>query len=759
MPAARITLAAWVPTQWRRHRFPLPCSRNMPPLPCGAALHYHTPPRHAVLVTRAPNAHLSSSSPIDSTAWAVSPNGMSVATGKPWGQGKPLGRVYPPLARPTISSLGDQHGALDMGGSARVSPIKSQSHPLGLRGAIRASHGHAVDSPSVCRGCGAPLQTDNPDALGYIPAHLLPNHGNDTQATSHPVDDAGNGVSVPWPDGMHSENSDDGDMMMDRLPNNNTDTRPIEYDDGTAAALAEWDAAMLASDGHPPTNRDIEGTNIAPRDDDVNRANMNADARATSPRHGAPTRVVCARCHSLRHHSAPPTDTTTVKAPPVLCHDPATAEPTNGTTTTASRPQSPHVQVCVVDVFDLCSTLGATMRAALSDQAVATVLVVNKVDLLPSDAKRAQRRLIEWLRAQPEYNALPTHVDAVHFVSAHTGWGLPRLLRRLCRLCGHHGSRQGGVRFVGLTNAGKSTLVNRLLLLGRRQQQPDDRQESTKKTQRSSKDKERSQSGNKNHHKNTNAQVREDVTTEQHGDVTTSPVAGTTLGDLAFQLVCNRKRGGPRLMPVHGSDGLHGAPPTPTDATTYPVYDTPGIVDPDHVTRLLTPAEQSAVFTTKCRPVIHTLKRGDTLLFGGLGRIDYVEGTADHVIVVAFASPKIVLHRAKRRRADELLAALQHGEALHPEEVAVDATHKTVHLAPPFLKARSERFPPLDNTRDFTMTGRGWMPSDAVTDIVLPGIGWGMLSVGKGKRVKLQASVTPGHPPALRSPIEPVQPK
>ena len=71
------------------------------------------------------------------------------------------------------------------------------------------------------------------------------------------------------------------------------------------------------------------------------------------------------------------------------------------------------------------------------------------------------------------------------------------------------------------------------------------------------------------------------------------------------------------------------------------MLDTPGVMLTDHVSHLLTPDEQRAVSPASCVPKVHTLRRGQSLLFGGLARVDYVDGDEDHIIVTAFAAPTV----------------------------------------------------------------------------------------------------------------------
>jgi hypothetical protein len=161
-------------------------------------------------------------------------------------------------------------------------------------------------------------------------------------------------------------------------------------------------------------------------------------------------------------------------------------------------------------------------------------------------------------------------------------------------------------------------------------------------------------------------------------EATTSPLAGTTLDDLEFRLMCDaRGSDGPKLVrqpfAVGNGGGRGGRDGFGTSSSSgegwgvddgddnvqgvgrhhggsggggsrrsgWLVLDTPGVMVQDHVTHLLTPDEQRAVSPTSCTPKVHTLRRGQSLLFGGLARLDYTDGDEDHIIVTTFAAPTV----------------------------------------------------------------------------------------------------------------------
>src|SRR5699024_2954832 len=82
------------------------------------------------------------------------------------------------------------------------------------------------------------------------------------------------------------------------------------------------------------------------------------------------------------------------------------------------------------------------------------LLVGNKLDLLPKSTN--QRKIIHWLRRMANESNISV-ADAL-LISSTKGYGLEELMRAI------ESNRKGrDVYIVGVTNVGKSTLVNRLI--------------------------------------------------------------------------------------------------------------------------------------------------------------------------------------------------------------------------------------------------------------------------------------------------------
>lgn len=90
----------------------------------------------------------------------------------------------------------------------------------------------------------------------------------------------------------------------------------------------------------------------------------------------------------------------------------------------------------------------------------------------------------------------------------------------------------------------------------------------------------------------------------------------------------------------------------PLDNQSF-LYDTPGIINENQMTHLLKNEDIIKVVPqSELRPMIFQLDKQQTLYFGGLGRIDYIDG--DKASFIAYFSKNIKIHRTKLSNADDL---------------------------------------------------------------------------------------------------------
>lgn len=108
--------------------------------------------------------------------------------------------------------------------------------------------------------------------------------------------------------------------------------------------------------------------------------------------------------------------------------------------------------VNVVDIFDFSGSLIPGLHRFVGDNPV--LLVGNKVDVLPTSVKRSKVK--QWLRQQAHQAGLRP-VD-VCLTSAKSGYALDELLAAI-----DHYRDGKDVYVVGVTNVGKSTLINKII--------------------------------------------------------------------------------------------------------------------------------------------------------------------------------------------------------------------------------------------------------------------------------------------------------
>jgi hypothetical protein len=221
-------------------------------------------------------------------------------------------------------------------------------------------------------------------------------------------------------------------------------------------------------------------------------------------------------------------------------------------------------------------------------------------------------------------------------------------------------------------------------------------------------------------------------------------VGCTNVGKSTFvnRVLHNETKSGPRLSDITVSR-VHGT----TLANIYTPYprvdgvhlvDTPGLVSQKTIV-----ANAGVEPTKRVRTVTVRLKRGKSVFFGGLTRVDYTEGEAEAVYLTLFAANEITVHVTSTERAAE-----------------VHARHCGSLLKPPFLEqfdgeVRGDTF--LERYRlepqTFDLESHDWR--DSLCDIVLPGVGWA--AVNARYKFQLVVHVMPGAVTYIRDPLMPYE--
>lgn len=147
--------------------------------------------------------------------------------------------------------------------------------------------------------------------------------------------------------------------------------------------------------------------------------------------------VYCQRCFRLRHYNE--------IAPVSLTDD-------DFLKLLTSIADTDSLIVYVVDIFDVSGSLIPGLHRFVGDNPV--MLVGNKLDILPSSIKYSKVK--DWLRQQA--NAAGIRPIDVELVSAKTNQSVDQLLAKINKYRDNK-----DVNVVGVTNVGKSTLINQII--------------------------------------------------------------------------------------------------------------------------------------------------------------------------------------------------------------------------------------------------------------------------------------------------------
>ena len=126
------------------------------------------------------------------------------------------------------------------------------------------------------------------------------------------------------------------------------------------------------------------------------------------------------------------------------------------------------------------------------------------------------------------------------------------------------------------------------------------------------------------------------------------------------------------------------------------IIDTPGLINDNQITHYLSQKALKVVTPKKeIKPKVFQLDSKQTLFFGGLARIDFLEG--ERTSFICYQSEFMKIHRTKLEKADEL----------YKNQVKIMLT------------------PPFEKDNDFPLKGHIFnIKSSKKQDIVLPGLGF-----------------------------------
>ncbi|KAJ2342780.1 nitric oxide associated protein 1 [Coemansia sp. RSA 2618] len=286
-----------------------------------------------------------------------------------------------------------------------------------------------------------------------------------------------------------------------------------------------------------------------------------------------------------------------------------------------------------------------------------------------------KQRLLMWLKRFVK--SLELNIKAIHLVSALKNIGV----RELAADISERRNPGQDIYMVGRANVGKSELINALLRIS--------------------------------------------IGGSAH-KVLASHIPGTTMGLSGIPL----RRFVKALVPSSGAQ--------PHDRLAH-LYDTPGVFSNKSIVSYLTNEELKLVVCRKRMKLFSfILGLGQSVMLGGLGRIDLVEGPS-RIFVTIFSN--IRPHFTRIKRADELVQRMQTGE-------------KTI-LQPPVGDAdRLRWFPQQELALEHEF--EGLHKHHATLDVVFAGVGWVAIN-GQFPRAKIRVFSPFGTGVCVRPPMMPFE--
>lgn len=397
--------------------------------------------------------------------------------------------------------------------------------------------------------------------------------------------------------------------------------------------------------------------------------------------------LICHRCHGLTHYKH--TDQSISLAKKIAADD----------YLTKLRELKDKKNIVIVKVVDMLNAEQSfiTDFADCIGSEHPVILVGNKVDLMPKNA--VYSRLTQWLREQwgkfLSHNQARMNLVSVVLVSASSGVNMIKLAERIEQF--RDGKRD--VYVVGSTNVGKSTLINRLMLVC------GNTYETDFKNPRFADKLEPEKVGISTDQSFKEDAAEEEPTVEetpakeeelkQKPVLTSSMMPGTTLKPVSFMF--------------HNEHGKQSGF----------LFDTPGIWNKNLPANYLPPKDFEFLQPSKRIVPRHArLVPGKSLFIGGLGRIDYDANEVPRedwnlLILTFFGSHTIPMHVTKTSNADHFYQ-----------------THLGKLIYPPQSQDAPELLGSLE--KKYTQVFNGTTRLKAFTDIVLSGVGWvAVTGVGK----------------------------
>ncbi|XP_062538542.1 nitric oxide-associated protein 1 [Armigeres subalbatus] len=414
---------------------------------------------------------------------------------------------------------------------------------------------------------------------------------------------------------------------------------------------------------------------------------------------------ICQRCHFLKNYN------TAINI---------TVSPEDYIEMISSIRNKKALVLLLVDLLDFPCSIWPGLSDILGPER-SIIVVGNKVDLLPRDCSGYLDNIRNNLtKTFLEAGFTKNNIKHVSLISATTGYGVEQLITKIHNVWGV----RGDVYLVGCTNVGKSSLFNALLRSDLCKVKASDLvQRATAcpwpgTTLKMLKFPILRPSDYRLYLRSKRLQSERVILAEEEklrrhqARSTGSPQFATLIGHIGQTFAAEKAQTSDHFSVSQNSGG--GAAPILTlneKSDDYInskwCYDTPGVVQPEQITNLLTTDELLLTLPKQMiRPRAYLMKTGLTLFLAGLGRLDYIEGP-ESTRVLLYASPNL----------PTLICDTEHASEIYRNFLGTD--YLRVPRAGP---ERLAKWPALQAGPDILLCGEEKHIS--VADVVLSSAGW-----------------------------------
>ncbi|UZO17673.1 uncharacterized protein OCT59_009018 [Rhizophagus irregularis] len=393
--------------------------------------------------------------------------------------------------------------------------------------------------------------------------------------------------------------------------------------------------------------------------EDIKRLMYPFEYSSTSTRKKTEERIFCQRCYNLKYHNK----LTTTSSSPSSSSSSSSSSLWQETLTMDKSflnflQKKNSIILTIIDIIDFPGSLIKNLDNLIGKNNP-NILIANKIDLLPKNFDENMIKI--WLKNHCSENGL-RNIHDIFLCSAKKNW----LIKDLCNEISKIKNYNDNIYLIGNTNVGKSELINSFL--------------------------------------------RTYVHNGRKYEVTSSHIPGTTINMLGLPLNIFGDTFGKNIKGISFNNNNNN-----NQGDRRFLFDTPGIVNENQLFHFLDQEEIKMITPQRnIRPFTYIFKPGKSLLFGGLGRIDYKMGK-NPIRITVFSG--LDSHITSIEKADEFYKQLSFYEEDHFLKPPIGSIERLKKF-PEIIKS-IKNLKVVSNEKLYMNTKK-----ISILDVVWSGVGW-----------------------------------